>query len=53
MNEADVRKTHAAKIDALNRLAASLICSGAPADAVQKLVEAELDHIELMQASNE
>jgi len=53
MNEADVTKTHAAKIDALNRLAASLICSGAPADAVQKLVEAELDRIEFMQASNE
>jgi hypothetical protein len=40
MNEADVTKTHAAKIDALNRLAASLIRSGAPVDAVQKFVDA-------------
>jgi len=53
MNEADVTKTHAAKIDALNRLAASLIRSGAPADAVKKFVDAELDRIEFMQASNE
>jgi hypothetical protein len=49
MNEADVTKTHAAKIDALNELAASLIRSGAPADAVQKFVDTELDRIEFMQ----
>jgi len=49
MNEADVTKTHAAKIDALNRLAASLIRSGAPTDAVQKFVDAELDRIEFIQ----
>ena len=49
MNEADVTKTHAAKIDALNRLAASLIRSGAPTDAVQKFVDAELDRIEFLQ----
>ena len=48
MNEADVTKTHAAKIDALNRLAASLIRSGAPVDAVQKFVDAEIDRIEFM-----
>jgi hypothetical protein len=49
MNETDVTKTHAAKIDALNELAASLIRSGAPTDAVQKFVDTELDRIEFMQ----
>ena len=53
MNEADVTKTHAAKIDALNELAASLIRSGAPVDAVQKFVDAEIDRIEFMQGKNE
>jgi hypothetical protein len=53
MNEADVvTKTHAAKIDALNELAASLIRSGAPVDAVQKFVDAEIDRIEFMQGKN-
>ena len=45
MNEADVTKTHAAKIDALNELAASLVQSGAPVDAVQKFVDAEIDRM--------
>ena len=52
MNEADVTKTHAAKIDALNELAASLVRSGAPVDAVQKFVDAEIDRIEFMQGKN-
>jgi hypothetical protein len=52
MNEADVTKTHAATIDALNELAASLIRSGAPVDAVQKFVDAEIDRIEFMQGKN-
>ena len=53
MNEADVvTNTHAAKIDALNELAASLIRSGAPVDAVQKFVDAEIDRIEFMQDKN-
>ncbi len=43
MNEADVTKTHAAKIDALNELAASLIRSGAPVDAVQKFVDSQMN----------
>ena len=47
MNEADVTKTHTAKIDALNELAASLIRSGAPVDAVQRFVDAEIDRIPL------
>ena len=38
-----------ATIDALNELAASLIRSGAPVDAVQKFVDAEIDRIEFMQ----
>jgi hypothetical protein len=41
-----------AKIDALNELAASLIRSGAPVDAVQKFVDAEIDRIEFMQGKN-
>ena len=45
-------KTHTAKIDALNELAASLIRSGAPADAVQKFIDAEIDRIEFMQGKN-
>ena len=49
MNEPDVTKTYAATIDALNELAASLIRSGAPVDAVQKFVDAEIDRIEFMQ----
>src|SRR6476619_5577441 len=52
MNETDVTKTHAATIDALNELAASLIRSGAPVDAVQKFVDAEIDRIEFMQGQN-
>ena len=53
MNEADVvTNTHAAKIDALNELAASLIRSGAPVNAVQKFVDAEIDRIEFMQDKN-
>ena len=42
-------ETHAATIDALNELAASLIRSGAPVDAVQKFVDAEIDRIEFME----
>ncbi len=53
MNEADVTKTHAATIDALNELAASLIRSGAPVDAVQKFVDAEIDRIEFMQGKEQ
>ena len=49
MNEADVTKTHAATIGALNELAASLIRRDAPVDAVQKFVDAEIDRIEFMQ----
>ena len=53
MNEADVTKTHTAKIDALNELAASLIRSGAPVDAVQKFVDAGIDRIEFMQGKTD
>ena len=45
-------KTHAAKIDALNELAASLVQSGAPVDAVQKFVDAEIDRIEFVHGKN-